>query len=392
MKKNILFVIDSLACGGAEKSLVTLLNLFDYTQYNVDLQLFGYEGEFMPFVPKQVTILPPLTNAEAWKDSRKNKMKAMLARWRYSTMLRLKKVTSPNDAFQLYWESYKKCYTITEKEYDTAIAYGQRLPTAYVATKVKAARKLAWINIIPQWQGKMRDYMMQFYDVFDHIVTVSDASFAATSEMYPQYANKLTIVHDIVSLRFIQHLAEEECEHAIDTSVPMLLTVARLDYVCKGYDIALETAKILKERGVRFKWYALGKGAYYDQMKAYIAEHHLEDKFILLGAIPNPYPYFKACTLYVQTSRYEGYGISIAEARLLNRPIVTTEFSAVYTQMVEGKNGIVTPQDPIAVADAIEELLNHNDLYKSIVDYQMHEKKGNEEEIEKIYQLMASHC
>ena len=59
-KKKILFVIESLACAGAEKSLTTLLNLMDYTKFDVDLQLFGYGGAFEKLLPKEVNLLPKL--------------------------------------------------------------------------------------------------------------------------------------------------------------------------------------------------------------------------------------------------------------------------------------------------------------------------------------------
>ena len=45
MKKKVLFVIESLTCAGGEKSLTTLLNLFNYEKYDVELQLFSYGGE-----------------------------------------------------------------------------------------------------------------------------------------------------------------------------------------------------------------------------------------------------------------------------------------------------------------------------------------------------------
>ena len=80
--------------------------------------------------------------------------------------------------------------------------------------------------------------------------------------------------------------------------------------------------------------------------------------------------------------------MSIAEARLLNIPVVTTEFDAVYNQMVPGENGLVVPQDPVAVADAIEKMLTDNSLYKHIVTYLQSEKKGNQEEVEKFYSLL----
>ena len=95
--------------------------------------------------------------------------------------------------------------------------------------------------------------------------------------------------------------------------------------------------------------------------------------------------------MYVQTSRHEGFGLSIAEARILNKPIVTTEFDAVYNQIVPGKNGLVVPlENPVAVADAIERLLNDKKLYQSIVTYQQQEKKGNTEEIQKFYRLIEA--
>lgn len=171
-------------------------------------------------------------------------------------------------------------------------------------------------------------------------------------------------------------------------NVPILLTVARLNNKMKGYDIALEAARILRDRGVSYRWYALGRGGFREEMENYIKENHLEDHFILLGTTPNPYPCFRACTIYVQTSRIEGFGLSIAEARILNRPVVTTEYDSVYDQMVQGKNGLVVPQSSEAIADAIEKLLTDKQLYDAIVEYQRQEKKGNLEELDKFYHLI----
>jgi glycosyltransferase involved in cell wall biosynthesis len=145
----------------------------------------------------------------------------------------------------------------------------------------------------------------------------------------------------------------------------------------------------LKERGIPFRWYVLGKGPYRAEMEVFIDQHQLQDQFFLLGTTSNPYPYFRACDVYVQTSRFEGFGLSIAEARLLDKPVVTTEFEAVYNQMIQGGNGLVTDIDPIAVADAIERLLNDKELYDHIVSFQQNEKKGNPEEINKFYDLIS---
>ena len=120
----------------------------------------------------------------------------------------------------------------------------------------------------------------------------------------------------------------------------------------------------------------MGCGDYRAEMELFIAKHHIEDYFVFLGTTPNPYPYIKNCMLYVQTSRHEGFGLSIAEARILNRPVVTTEFDAVWNQMVQGENGLVVSQDPVAVADAIEKLLYDKNLYNKIISYLNKEKKA----------------
>ena len=111
-----------------------------------------------------------------------------------------------------------------------------------------------------------------------------------------------------------------------------ILTIGRLANQ-KGYDMALEACKILKEKGIEFKWYSLGIGPLKEEIEKYINENNLENNFKLLGVKSNPYPFIKDCDIYVQTSRFEGFGIAIAEARMLNKPVVTTRFDAVYNQM-----------------------------------------------------------
>ena len=389
MKKKILFVIESLIAAGGEKSLVTLLSLIDYTKYDVDLQLFGYGGEFEQFVPKEVNLLPPLSYTAYLMGKKRCTLNMLYARIRYSLSLRIHKTTIKEKA-RFYWTYIGSCIDKNTKYYDVAIAYGQCHPTFYVAEKVNATKKLAWVNCIYHLEGREREYQRRFYETMDSIVMVSEASLEHFKTIYPDMISKMFLMPDLIAPPFINKMSFEKGSFDDGFTGARLLTVARLNKTDKGYDITLDACRILKERGSKFKWYALGRGEYRLEMEQYIKEHHLEDTFILLGTTPNPYPYIKDCTLYVQTSRHEGFGLSIAEARILNKPVVTTEFDAVWAQMVQGENGIVVPQDPIAVADAIERLLNDKELYDHIVAYQQHEKKGNTEEIEKFYQLIEN--
>ena len=397
MKKRILFVIDSLICAGGEKSLITLLNILDYSKYEVDLQLFTYGGEFEVYIPKEVNLLPPLHFASFVEksllhnllhlaDSENRKM--LKARLKYSYQLRKEKGLKHAGIARLYWDAVSECIPVCNKEYDYAIAYAQCIPTFYVVEKVKARKKMGWVNCIFHLEGKEKIYQSAFYGKLDHIVCVSQASYDHFVNVYPQYASQMTIVKDIVDADFINRLANRPCRMIQQQGVPNILTVARLNKEMKGFDIALSACKILRDRGLKFKWYVLGKGPYESEMRQFIADNALEEYFILLGTDANPYPYYKNATLYVQTSRHEGFGLSIAEARLLNIPVVTTEFDAVYVQMVPNKNGLVVPLDSGLVADAIEKILTDKELYQSICSYLKTEKKGNTEELQKFYGLL----
>lgn len=398
MQKKILFVIDSLICAGAEKSLVSLLNQLDYDKYEIDLQLFSYGGEFEQFLPKEVNLLPPLTYTHFLSSSFYKRLLSSLydvqarrmlqAKWKFSCQLRTQRPLNNIKIARLYWESIAKNIESNPKEYDFAIAYAQGVPTFYVADKVKASRKFGWVNVSYHLSGYEKSYQSKFYQQMNGIVTVSDSAYEVFRQVYPQYADKMRVIKDIVDTDLITKLSVQENGYQDNFQGVRILTVARLNKHQKGYDIALEACRLLKERGVKFKWYALGRGNYEQEMRTYIVQNNLENDFILLGTTANPYPYFKQSTLYVQTSRHEGYGLSIAEARLLNIPVVTTEFDAVYNQMVPEKNGLVVPQDSVAVADAIERMLTDKKLYEHIVTYLQNEKKGNKEEVEKFYELL----
>ncbi|WP_249308760.1 glycosyltransferase [Lederbergia citrea] len=108
-----------------------------------------------------------------------------------------------------------------------------------------------------------------------------------------------------------------------------------------------------------------------------------------MGIKANPYPFIKNSDIYVQTSRFEGFGLAIAEARMLNIPVVATRFDAVYNQMVEGKNGLVVDMEAGAVCEGILQLINDVELRDEIIEYLHAEKKGNVEEINKFYQLIG---
>lgn len=395
-KKELLFVIDSLDCAGAEKSLVTLLSLLDYTKHSVELMLFGHGGALEELVPTEVKILKPLKYTEFAALNIKNAIKSSIrgfnikmltSRMKYSFGIRKKKYSNAQRA-RIFWQSVSGVIERNPKEYDIAISYAQGIPTFYVAEKVKAKKRFAWVNTSISLSKSEKKFQEKYYDQIDKIVAVSDSARDILIETFPNYREKTKVIYDINNPNFILNMANIGNGFEDGFSGIRILTIGRLARG-KGYEIALEACKCLKDKGVNFRWYVLGKGPLRHDIEKGIKDNGLSEHFVLLGLKSNPYPYIKNSDIYVQTSRFEGFGLAIAEARMLNIPVVTTKFDAVYNQMIHGKNGLVVDMNGDAVYEGILKLINDNKLKENIIDYLKTEKKGNIEEVEKFYNLIG---
>jgi glycosyltransferase involved in cell wall biosynthesis len=395
LKKDLLFVIDSLAMAGAEKSLVTLLSMVDLSKFNIDLLLFAHGNTLEKLIPKEINVLPPLKYTIFTQKSIKDNLihsfnlsnyKMLVSRMKYTSKIRMKKYSNPQKA-RVFWESVSSVIETNPKTYDVAISYAQGVPTFYVAEKVKAKKKFAWVNVSYRLSGKDKVFQKKYYDQYNKIVGVSESTKEIFLETFPEYHNKIEVIYDINNPHFISDMADTGTGYNDDFDGVRILTIGRLARQ-KGYDIALEACKSLKETGINFRWYVLGKGPLEEEIRQYIVTHGLTNHFILLGVKANPYPYIKKSDIYVQTSKFEGYGLAIAEARMLNVPVVTTNFDAVYNQMVQNKNGLVVNMDSESVAEGIINLIHNHNLRNEITEYLKQEKKGNVEEIEKFYKLV----
>lgn len=392
--KRLLFVIESLRLGGAEKSLVTLLNLIDYQKYKVDLLLFNQKGEFQVLLPKEVRVLSVpdyfLYNSIPWKKmaSKVKEPKKMITQLRYSLSLRLKKQNNTEKAVD-FWKQTRKCFSTLSIKYDVAIAYAQGVPTFFVAEKVNAIKKIAWINVANIPTGKNLKFIKDMYRNFNYINFVSKSAQQRLQEIFCIPNSKIMIMRDIIDVKFIHKMSEiySNVESDMQGKGIKILTVGRLDYI-KGYDLAIDAAKILKEFKVDFTWYVIGNGNIREELEEKIKCNNLENKFILLGGRSNPYPYFRRCDLYVQTSRVEGFGITLAEAKIFNKPIVTTNFSAVNEQFFNRKNGVIVDINAEKIADGILQMINNEELRNKCIENVKSEKKGNSEEIYKLYEVI----
>lgn len=359
MKKRVLFLIDSLTCGGAEKSLISLLPLLDYSQIDVDLLMFKRGGVFEKYVPQQVRVISHRLYGSGFVDRLSQRLRQMCFSWN----LRFGK---KRHGAETHWRAMHQAVMPLERQYDVAIAYQQGMPTFFLATKVNAAKKVAWINADVLAAGYDMDYCKQFYDKMDAVVAVSQKLFDLLSVRASWMQDKLHCVYDIINPEVVRTLAQEQVTdmNPVEDALS-IVTVGRLTKP-KNHLLALDAAHILKDNGLDFKWYFVGEGEMRTAIEQRITDLGLAENVILLGLKENPYPYMAKADVYVQTSAFEGFGMTIAEAKMLQRPVVSTNFDVIHDQIVDHQNGLIADMTPQNVAEKILELIADEKLRGSI--------------------------
>jgi glycosyltransferase involved in cell wall biosynthesis len=382
--KTILFVIESLHCGGAEKSVVTLLQNLDYKAYNVDLLLIKKGGEFEKFVPKEVTVI--------FKDIySKNPLKHTISRLCFWFLKKQSHNKGYNTA-HTFWTAFSKSIPVHQKKYDVAIGYSQGFATYYVAEKTYADKKLAWLNIDYKHARHFAEFDYTFYKQLNSVVCVSpECETAFINEMQVIEKNlPTTILKDITDEIIVKKLSTEQKGFITDEGVYNLLTVCRLAKQ-KGLHLAVNAAEILKNKNIHFKWYIIGEGTERNFLEQEIKNKGLEAHLILLGFKENPYPFMNTCNIYVQTSLFEGLGLTVIEAASLHKPIVTTNFPTSYHILTHEETGLICTMDAHAIADSILRYINDTDFSKKVINNLSKQKNTDKEtSLNTFHQLIQS--
>jgi len=394
MKKNILFVIPSLDAGGAEKSLISLLSVLDFNSYNVDLMLLNKKGLFLNLIPKQINLIDIDGDYKLFTEElrtffitaiKKGKIKLIINRILFT--LKNNIIKNKGQAEQRSWKHLETAIPVFEKNYDTAIGYLEKSSIYFVIDCINATKKIGFIHNDYQKLGLDSTIDKPFLEKLNHVVTVSDKCAISLKTVFPRLQNKVKVMHNIVSEKLINVLANETIPKEFTNQYFNIVSIGRL-HPQKGFDYAIEACKIIKNKGYQIKWFIIGDGADRLMLEEKIIQYELMDNFILLGLKQNPYPYIKNANLYAQPSRYEGKSIAIDEAKILQKPILVTNFSTVTDQITNGVNGIICDMIPEAIAKAIISLLDNNNILHALSNNLKKENLSNEHEIEKLYKLI----
>lgn len=398
MKPRIIILMHYMELGGAESALLGLLQSVDPARVDVDVFIYDHRGELMRYVPTdKIHLLPEVT---AYKMIERPFMECVksghigvaLGRWLAKKTVDKSPTPAGKDNIRIYtrvadWVEHFVPKIQPEVEYDLAISF--LMPHNYVIKKVRAKKKLGWIHT---------DYSTVYVDVkrelpvweqLDCIASISEEVGEKFVETFPTLKDKIIPIENILSSRFIRQRAEEE-NVSLDSnpSTIKLLTIGRFSYPKKMEEIPL-ICKKLRDNDLDVKWFIIGYGSTeIEQTVRKNAEMEgVADKVILLGKKENPYPYIKACDIYVQPSRYEGKSITVREAQILCKPVIVTNYPTASSQIQDGVDGVIVPMDVDACAQEMAAFIRDKEKQMTIVAYLKTHDYGNEDEIEKIYQL-----
>ena len=404
MKKQIFIASHYMEIGGAEISLIGLLQAIDYSKYDVDLFVYRHTGELMQFIPKEVNLLPenklyaatekPLKGvllSSAWRIG----VARLISKWKLRRYIKNNPSTDSFIGFQILENVvYKFLPSLYQYgEYDVAINF--IADTSVVLDMVNAKKTVTWIHSDYSSFQVDPNLSIHLFNRVDFIAAISDAASETFLRVYPSMKDKMVTIENILSPSFVRNRAEQgEAECMIpEPDIVKILSIGRF-CTAKNYDNVPDICKRINSQftihnsQLRVKWFIIGWGSDEALIRQKIAEADMQDYVILLGKKDNPYPYIKACDIYCQPSRYEGKSVTVREAQMLGKPVVVTNYATAKSQIIDGVDGVIVPMDNEGCAEGIATFIQNSKQQSDIMNYLSTQDYGNMDEVNKIYQLI----
>ena len=398
--KKILITINTLGLAGAEVALLGLLGQLDPREYEVDLFVLTGQGELIHRVPEHVKLLnsrycdSSVLSKEGRRHLTKTVLHALVCKGRMFTLFpylcrhlfrQLGEGKLRPD--KLLWRVLSDGAPRFKEEYDLAIAYLEGGATYYVADHVKAKCKATFLHVDYSQAGYSRSLDRECYLNFDRVFTVSDEVKESFLKVYPECKDRTDVFHNILDQEEIRNKAKLPGGFTDDYKGKRILTVGRLTSQ-KAYEISIDAMKLLKDKGVAAKWYVLGEGDQRAMLTAKIQQLGLENDFILMGAVDNPYPYYAQTEIYVHATRFEGKSIAIQEAQTLGCATLVSDCSGNREQVTHGVDGLLCDLTPEGICAGIEELLNSEEKCQRYGQAAAAKSLANPEELRKLLDLV----
>ena len=428
MKPRIFIAIHYMHLGGAEISLIGMLQALDPNKVDIDLFVYSHEGELMKLIPEYVNVLPEIPAYKMFERPMKEVLKKghlsvlfarMKAKIRMKSYQKKKQTIDRSAIMGFLGEEMSKVVPDINPSVEYELAISFLTPHNFVRDHIRAKKKICWIHTDYTRIDVNAELELPVWDSFDYVASISPDVTKTFLQIFPSLTPKIIEIENILSSTFVRHRAEE---FEVDWSkigggnCLRILSIGRfseqknfdnLPFICsllieemkkllsigrfcaaKNYDSVPDITRRIIESSCNIKWYIIGFGSDESLIRQKIAEAGMQDHVIILGKKSNPYPYIKACDIYVQPSRYEGKSVTVREAQMLCKPVVVTNYPTASSQIKDGIDGIIVPMDNENCAKGLAEFILDTEKQQHIIEYLKTHDYGNVEEVEKIYSLI----
>lgn len=349
--KRILFLIESLSGGGAEKVLSVLLKHIDKTKFDITLCTIVDTGIYVAEVRKYVNYTSVLGNPQK---------KGLLGKIFYKILyLLIYRILPPQLIYILF----------IPKKNDIEIAFVEGFCTKILSHSTnKKAKKIAWVHtdlINNHWITsiyKNKQEEKKSYQRYDKIIGVSNTATNAIKQLY-SVNNAITLYNPIENDN-ITKKANKFISLPPKTQSIRIVTVGRF-VPQKAYDRLLRVINRLHKNGYSIELWILGDGEQRPMLEEYIHTHSLNEIVTLWGFQKNPYPYLKHSDIFVCSSVSEGYSTAATEALILELPVITTACSGMDELLLNGKCGLITENSENGLYEGIKHVLDNTNLLAS---------------------------
>lgn len=342
-KRRVLFLIESLAGGGAEKVLTTLVQHIDKGRFDITVCAISGGGKYEDAIKGQVSykaILAEPKKGNVWE------------RWLY--------VLKHHLVYR--WLPLSWVYRLfLPQGNDVEVAFVEGFTTKLLSHSTNnKAKKYAWVHCNmdkDHWTASIYPTLEDeevAYNRYDKILCVSDTAVQGFMQTFSGVTTPVLKIYNPINAQVIQNMAAERKD--VEKKVIRLVTVGRLEHQ-KGYDRLVRVVNRLVEDGLSLELWILGVGSQEASLKQYIQEHQLDEYVKLLGFHSNPYKYIVQGDLFVCSSRSEGYSTAVTEALILGLPVITTDCSGMAELLKDGECGIITENDDEAFYQGLKNLL-----------------------------------
>ena len=335
---KILFFIETLEGGGAEKVLRDLVNHMDQTKFAITVQTVWPCDSSKLLVP-----------GIRYKTTYREKNKWNQQRYRVEAELGI--------LYQLH----------IKDDYDIECAYLEMGPTKVMAASTnKKAKKLAWVHCdLTKAVGDPSAYARKtasWYAKYDKVVCVSQRVKESFDQVFQNQFDSV-VSHNVIDDAAIREKAGTPLQDGMQKRRFTVLSVGRLS-TPKKYIRLLETHRRLLDEGLAHDLWILGEGPERDKLEQYVAVHELQNSVWMPGFIENPYPFMREADLLTCSSIYEGYSTFATEGVILGKPIVTTEVSGMRELLGNSEFGMIVDNNDEAFYQGLKKMLCDDSLRK----------------------------